>query len=141
MISSKYAQDLSKKISSFLSEFKQNDYNYILKSSDVSRTNNKQLFYNLEIIGEAIKQNKKIEFTYIKNTFFAKVINLWYNTIEEKRKGRKRRRRLPPFCRRCYFCKVAFTKSERSGTLAAEGSIKSGYVRPTPGYLAGASAL
>ena len=69
VISSKYAQDLAKKISSFLSCYKQTDYNYILKSSDVSRSNNKQLFYNIEIIGKAINENKKIEFTYFKNAY------------------------------------------------------------------------
>ena len=71
VISSKYAQELSKKISSFLSEYKQNDYDYILKSSDVVRTNNRQLFFNIEQIGRAIKQNKKIEFNYTKGSYFA----------------------------------------------------------------------
>lgn len=72
VISSKYAQDLTKKISSFLSVYKQNDYAYILKSCDVSRSQNKQLFYNIEQIGKAINENKKIEFSYLKQAFFNK---------------------------------------------------------------------
>ncbi len=72
VISSKYAQDLAKKISALLSIYKQRDFNYILKSNDVARTSNKQLFFNIEQIGKAIKENKKIEFTYIKQVFFDK---------------------------------------------------------------------
>lgn len=62
MISGKEAQALSKKLSSILSKYKRKDYNYIYKSTDVSRTTNKDLFYNIDIINEAIYKKRMISF-------------------------------------------------------------------------------
>ncbi len=66
-ITSGQAQELSKKLYSFLSVYKRKKYNFIVKSSSVSRTNNKELFYTIDIISEAIEKNKKIKFNYIRS--------------------------------------------------------------------------
>lgn len=64
-ISGKQAKELCTKISSGLSRYDRKSYDYLNKSSDVSRTANAQVFYNIEIIHEAIKQNKWIGFKYL----------------------------------------------------------------------------
>ena len=65
-ISGKQAKDLSSKLSNLLSKYQRKRYNYIYKAEQVNRTNNKELFYNIEIIQEAIEKNKKISFNYIR---------------------------------------------------------------------------
>ena len=66
-ITSHQAQELSKKLYSFLSVYKRRKYNIVLKASNISRTNNKVLFYNIDVISEAIEKNKKIKFNYIRS--------------------------------------------------------------------------
>jgi len=63
-IPGKQAKQLTDKVSSCLSKFDRKTYDYLLKSSDISRTTNKQVFYNIEIINEAIAKNKWIGFKY-----------------------------------------------------------------------------
>lgn len=63
-LTSKQSQDLSNKLSSFLSSYDKKKYKYVYKSDEINRTNNKQLFYNIDIINEAIENNKQIKFTY-----------------------------------------------------------------------------
>ena len=41
------------------------DYNYLLKINNLNRTNNKQVFYNIEIITDAIKKGKWVGFKYL----------------------------------------------------------------------------
>ena len=53
-INSDKAKKLAQKISAFSSKFNQKRYNYIFKSDEISRTNNKQLFYTIYILHEAI---------------------------------------------------------------------------------------
>jgi len=65
----KQAENLSKKLLSFLSKYENKEFNYIYKSNQISRTNLKQIFYTIEQINEAIKQKKKITFLYQKNSF------------------------------------------------------------------------
>ena len=65
-ISGKQAKDLSSKLSNLLSKYQRKRYNYIYKAEQINRTNNKELFYNIEIIQEAIEINKKISFNYIR---------------------------------------------------------------------------
>lgn len=65
IISGEQAKDLSKKIYSTLSKYEQKDYSYIHKSTEITRTTNKEFFYNIDIITEAIKTNKKIKFNYL----------------------------------------------------------------------------
>ncbi len=59
------ATHLANKISANLSVFDRNNYDYLYKSSEVSRTSNKQIFLNIELIEEAIKRNKRISFQYL----------------------------------------------------------------------------
>lgn len=63
-INSNHSKQLADKLSSFLSSHQKKQYNYIYKADDINRTNNKQLFYTIDIINEAISQNKKIKFNY-----------------------------------------------------------------------------
>ena len=65
VISSENASSISKKLYSFLSKYQRNDYNYVYKTKELTRTNNKEFFYNISIITEAIKEKKKIEFIYL----------------------------------------------------------------------------
>lgn len=64
-ITGKQASQLSKKVYSCLSKYQREDYSYILKSGEISRTDNSELFLNVETIQEAIKQNKMVSFQYI----------------------------------------------------------------------------
>ena len=63
-ISGKQAQDIAQKISNLLSTHQRKKYSYIYKADEVVRTNNKQLFYNIDIINEAIEKNKQVVFNY-----------------------------------------------------------------------------
>ncbi|MBQ8425303.1 MAG: WYL domain-containing protein [Clostridia bacterium] len=65
----KQAEELSKKLLSFFSKYENKDFNFIYKSSQISRTNLNQIFYTIERISEAIKDKKKISFTYQRNSF------------------------------------------------------------------------
>ena len=83
-ISGKQAKELSTKLSNLLSKYQRKRYNYIYKAEQVNRTNNKELFYNIEIIQEAIEKNKKISFNYVRphyseeNTLKTYVINPYF---------------------------------------------------------------
>ena len=50
---------------SYLSKYKRYDYNYVYKTKELTRTNNKEFFTNISIITDAIKERKKIEFNYL----------------------------------------------------------------------------
>ncbi len=65
-LSSKKAKDLADKVSNFLSNHQKKKYNYVYKSSEVNRTDNEQIFYNIDIINEAIEKGKQISFNYNK---------------------------------------------------------------------------
>ena len=83
-ISGKQAKDLSSKLSNLLSKYQRKRYNYIYKAEQVNRTNNKELFYNIEIIQEAIEKNKKVSFNYVRppyseeNTLKTYIINPYF---------------------------------------------------------------
>ena len=64
-IPGKKAKDLSEKVSSCLSRYDRRTYQYLNKSSDVSRTTNYDVFLNIEIINEAIQRHKYISFKYM----------------------------------------------------------------------------
>lgn len=64
-ISGRQAKILSKKISQCLSCYNRKEFEYLDKSSDVSRTNNAEVFYNIEIINEAIQRQKWLSFKYM----------------------------------------------------------------------------
>ena len=59
-ISGLQAHQISKKLTSLLSKYEQKDYSYLYKSGEVNRSTNTEVFLNIELINEAIKQNKKI---------------------------------------------------------------------------------
>ena len=64
-ITSSQAKELATKLYSSLSKYQKKDYTYIYKSTEITRTNNKNFFYNIDLITEAIKSKKKITFNYI----------------------------------------------------------------------------
>ena len=64
-ISSKDAIKLSNKLNSFLSKYQKKDYSYIHKSKELNKLQTSDLFLNIEIINEAIKENKQISFSYL----------------------------------------------------------------------------
>lgn len=68
-INSKHSRELSEKLSNFLSVYQRKQYKYVYKADELNRTDSKELFYNIDIINEAIENNKQIEFDYIKTGF------------------------------------------------------------------------
>lgn len=64
-LSGKQASELSKKLNSCLSKYQRKDYNFIYKSNEISRSDNKELFYTLELIEEAKRRGKRISFQYL----------------------------------------------------------------------------
>lgn len=59
------AKKLSKKLYSTLSRYDQKDFNYLYKSAEINRSQNTDIFLNIELINEAIKLGKKISFDYL----------------------------------------------------------------------------
>ena len=64
-ISGSQAKQISKKLYSVLSKYEQKDYSYLYKSTEINRSTNNEIFLNIELINEAIKENKKISFLYL----------------------------------------------------------------------------
>ena len=60
----KYARDLAKKKKKNLSIYEKKKFNHLEKIDDGVRTDNKQLFLNIEILNDAIENGKKVEFQY-----------------------------------------------------------------------------
>ena len=67
-IGSKHSIQLAEKLSKFLSVYQRKKYNYVYKADELARTNNKQLFYTIDILNEAIEAGKQVEFNY--NRFY-----------------------------------------------------------------------
>lgn len=63
-INQKQAQELTNKLQRFLSKEDRKSFYYISKSGEITRTDNKLVFYNLDIILDAIAKRKKIKFKY-----------------------------------------------------------------------------
>lgn len=63
-IDSRHAKDISKKLSSFLSSYQRKNYNYVFKADELNRTDSKDLFYNIEVLSEAIEKKKQVRFEY-----------------------------------------------------------------------------
>lgn len=112
IINSKYSKELANKISNFLSSYQRKQYNYVYKADAINRTNNKQIFYTIDIISEAIRLNKKIEFNYKRFT------------LEENKNNNKKYKINPYFlvnnqgtyylvCNYDYFDKIANYKINR----------------------------
>lgn len=60
----KYAKDLVCKLTKNFSRFKRKQVNHLEKIDDGSKTDNKQIFYTIEILNDAIEKKKKVEFQY-----------------------------------------------------------------------------
>lgn len=58
------AMKISDEVSSCFSKYQRRDYSYIYKSSEVNRTLNKDVLYNISVIQEAIKKGKRVGFQY-----------------------------------------------------------------------------
>lgn len=67
-IDSKHSRDLAEKLSKFLSVYERRKYKYLCKADEIVRTDNKQLFFTIDILNEAIEKGKKVEFNY--NRFY-----------------------------------------------------------------------
>ena len=61
---SKYAKDLANRLSKSYSKFERKRFNHLEKIDDETKTDNKQIFYTIEILNDAIEQKKKVEFQY-----------------------------------------------------------------------------
>jgi predicted DNA-binding transcriptional regulator YafY len=64
-ISGKHAIELANKALGVLSKYHQKDFSYIVKSSEITRTNNKDLFFIMSIIHEAMTKSKRVSFCYL----------------------------------------------------------------------------
>lgn len=64
-ISGKQATELSNKLNSCLSKYQRKNYNFIYKGNEINRSDNKELFYTLELIEEAKRRGKRISFQYL----------------------------------------------------------------------------
>ena len=63
-ITGKNAKELALKLSSNLSKYMRKNYNYIYKSEDILRSKNNELFFNIDIINDAIQKRKMVSFKY-----------------------------------------------------------------------------
>lgn len=72
-IDSRHSRELANRLSNLLSSYQRKQYKYIYKADELNRTDNKELFYNIDIINEAIEKNKQIQFEY--NRFYYKENN------------------------------------------------------------------
>jgi len=64
-LTGKQANELAKAISNTLSKYERKEYNYLYKSEEINRNINTDFFLNIDIINDAIKENKMISFNYI----------------------------------------------------------------------------
>ena len=60
----KYARDLVERLTKNHSNFKKKKYKYLEKIDDGVRADNKEIFWTIEILNEAIEKKKKVEFQY-----------------------------------------------------------------------------
>lgn len=86
-IDSAHARKLSQKLSNFLSKYERRRYKYIYKSDQIVRTDQKQLFYTIDILNEAIENGKQVEFNY----------NRFYFDKEKHEKKKQKRYVINPY--------------------------------------------
>lgn len=60
----KYARDMANKLTKNFSIYEKKKFNHLEKIDDGVKTNNKQLFLNIELLNDAIDRGKKVEFQY-----------------------------------------------------------------------------
>ena len=66
-INSKHCKELANKLSNTLSKYDRKQYNYIYKADSMNRTKNKEVFYTIDRLNEAINDGKQVEFVYRKS--------------------------------------------------------------------------
>jgi predicted DNA-binding transcriptional regulator YafY len=64
-IEGKQANDIVKKLVETLSIHDRKTFKYLFKTTEINRTSNKNIFYNIEIIQEAIEKGQNIKFKYM----------------------------------------------------------------------------
>lgn len=64
-LTGKQAKQIADKISSELSIYQRKDYSYLNKTTELNRSTNKDLFYNIDVIHEAMKRGKRVGFQYL----------------------------------------------------------------------------
>lgn len=64
-IDGKYASDMAEKIVADYSEERKKRFDYIEDEMRISRSNNRQFFYNIDILTHAIEDEKKVSFDYV----------------------------------------------------------------------------
>ena len=65
-ISSKQSDDLIKKLLNTQSKYDQKDFKDKVYMANPLKTSNKQLLFNIEVVSQAIKENRNISFSYLK---------------------------------------------------------------------------
>ncbi len=74
-ISGKHSVELADKLSALLSTYKRKKYKYIYKAKELHKPDNKQLFYTIDVLSQAIEEKKKVSFQYIKYDKDRKAVN------------------------------------------------------------------
>ena len=74
VITSNNAHSIIKKLYSSLSKYDRKDFTYVYKVKDVNRTKNNNVFLNIELINEAIKNNTQRAFNYLQYNQEGKLI-------------------------------------------------------------------
>ncbi|MCR5636367.1 MAG: WYL domain-containing protein [Clostridiales bacterium] len=65
-ISEKYTTDLIKKLCGLSNDYFRSHVKHVYSVNDWNKTENQSLFYNIELVDEAIEQNKQLRFDYNK---------------------------------------------------------------------------
>ena len=65
-ISARYSKELIKKLCSLSNEYFRSHVKYVHSVGDWDKTDNQELFYNIEVVDEAIGHKKQIRFDYFK---------------------------------------------------------------------------
>ena len=60
----KYAKDIVNRLTSSFSKFEKKRFNHLEKIDDGTRTDNREIFWTIEVLNDAIEQKKKVEFQY-----------------------------------------------------------------------------
>ncbi len=64
-IDGRKAKRIADQVASCFSRYQRKDYSYIYKSSEITRTSNKDVLYNVSLIIEAMKEGKRVAFQYL----------------------------------------------------------------------------
>lgn len=65
IIAAKDAKQMAQDVYSVFSKYQKKNYSYIHKTSEISRTSNSEVLYNVSLIHEAMKRSKRVGFNYL----------------------------------------------------------------------------